>query len=131
MNAFELNVRRFFSKEKQDLEVEFLKGKVRDLGSQVEGLQWQLEEVEERTRTETDQLQVMEPCFFRCNTSPLLMKMLRLSVCYAAGGSGNSYEFVSNLGPGSGPSLQILIHERPSLPGRTEKKLIKVNLGKY
>jgi hypothetical protein len=44
--------------------VEFLKGKVRDLGSQVEGLQWQLEEVEERTRAETGQLQVMEPCFF-------------------------------------------------------------------
>ena len=44
--------------EKQDLEVEFLRGKVRDLSSQAEGLQWQLEEVEERSRTETAQLQV-------------------------------------------------------------------------
>ena len=45
--------------EKQDLEVEYLRGKVRDLSSQAEGLQWQLEEVEERSRTETAQLQVM------------------------------------------------------------------------
>ena len=44
--------------EKQDLEVEFLRGKLRDLSSQAEGLQWQLEEVEERSRTETAQLQV-------------------------------------------------------------------------
>jgi hypothetical protein len=47
-----------FLKEKQDLEVEFLKGKVRDLSSQAEGLQWQLQEVEERTSMEAQQLQV-------------------------------------------------------------------------
>jgi hypothetical protein len=39
--------------------VEFLKGKVRDLGSQAEGLRWQMEEMEEMNRRETAQLQVL------------------------------------------------------------------------
>jgi len=52
------NLRMVDMKEQQDIEVEFLRNRNKELKEQVEGLQWQLAEVEERSRTELDQLKV-------------------------------------------------------------------------
>ena len=45
-------------KEQQDVEVEFLRTRNKEIKGQVDGLQWQLAEVEERSRTELADLQV-------------------------------------------------------------------------
>ena len=52
------NERMVEMKEQQDIDVEYLRGRNKELKEQVEGLQWQIAEVEERSREELAELQV-------------------------------------------------------------------------
>jgi len=52
------NIRLTDMKEQQDLEVEYLRGRSKEAKEQVEGLQWQLAEVEERARVDQNELQM-------------------------------------------------------------------------
>jgi len=52
------NERMVEMKEQQDLEVEYLRSRNKELREQLEGLQWQLAEIEERSREELSNLQV-------------------------------------------------------------------------
>ena len=78
------NARLVEMKEKQDYEVEFLGGKIRDLTGQVSGLQWSLAEVEERRETEvsslTSELAVLSlPAEGREDTSSLRLQVASLT----------------------------------------------------
>ena len=66
-------------KEKQDYEMEFLSGKNRELASQVSGLEWSLEEVEERREQEVGTL-TAQLASFSCPEGPQEAGALRLQL---------------------------------------------------
>ena len=70
------NERILEMKEQQDIDVEYLRSRNKELKEQVEGLQWQIAEIDERSREELAELQVYINIYLSC----LYVCMLHFSV---------------------------------------------------